>query len=78
MLDRIGECGTAAAVRLEGYSPRQGLAHGSLDVIVYACEEHKATARAEWLEGFTPYTTAATGTAQCGDRFTFEPKGERR
>lgn len=64
-------CGAPATVRLEGYSARDGLAHGSLDVIVYACQEHTDTARTEWLAGLTPYGSPVIGTARCGDRFSF-------
>lgn len=42
---------TAPAVRVvEGYNPKDGIAHGSLDVVVYVCEEHHAAARDMWVQ----------------------------
>lgn len=71
-------CGATATVRIEGYSARYGLAHGSLDVIVYACAEHAAEARTEWLSGLTPYNTAtAPDSHRCGDRVDFTAEGVR-
>ncbi|MDW4904696.1 hypothetical protein RB628_04885 [Streptomyces sp. ADMS] len=70
-------CGVPATVRLEGYSAHDGRAHGSLDVIVYACPEHAGNARTEWLVGFTPYSTTVGRNAECGDRFSFTTEGDR-
>jgi hypothetical protein len=39
-------CGAPATVCIEGYSPRDGRAHGSLDHAVYACAEHAPLRRA--------------------------------
>ncbi|GHD13316.1 hypothetical protein GCM10010313_38010 [Streptomyces violarus] len=64
-------CRAPASVRIEGYSARDGVTHGSLDVIVHACSEHAGQARTERLNGFTPYTTAPTAGARCGDRLSF-------
>ncbi|WP_280335870.1 hypothetical protein [Nocardia wallacei] len=49
-------CGRDAAHRVEGYSPRNGLLHGSLDVVVYACPDHHDIARREWLAGLAAYS----------------------
>ena len=68
-------CGAPATVRFEGYSPRDGLAHGSLDLAVYACADHATQARAEWLDGLLPYRTAAAGDSRCGERFDFTKLG---
>lgn len=68
-------CGAPATVRYEGYSPRNGLAHGSLDLTVYACEEHDSQARTEWLDGLLAYRTLTVGTSRCGERFDFTTLG---
>lgn len=44
------DCPRPATVAMEGYSPRNGLAHGSLDLVVTACDQHADTARAWILE----------------------------
>ncbi|MDQ0933782.1 hypothetical protein [Streptomyces turgidiscabies] len=64
-------CGAPATVSFEGYSPRNGLAHGSLDIIVHACDEHAVQARAEWLGTLTPYRTTPGATSRCGESFDF-------
>ncbi|QTU47622.1 hypothetical protein F3K20_24885 [Streptomyces scabiei] len=67
-------CGAPAAVRFEGYSARNGLAHGSLDLVVYACDDHAAQAKDEWLGGLMPYRTLPTGS-RCGEKFDFTTLG---
>ncbi|MFA3877559.1 hypothetical protein ABS735_28435 [Streptomyces sp. MMCC 100] len=63
-------CGAPASVCVEGYSPRDGRAHGSLDHAVYACTVHATDARTDWLHGFTTYTCAGTPVdRRCGERF---------
>lgn len=51
---------TAPAVKVvEGFAPKGGYAHGSLDIVVYVCEEHHEDARKKWCPSFgatTPYT----------------------
>ncbi|MDX2679274.1 hypothetical protein [Streptomyces soliscabiei] len=64
-------CGAPATVSFEGYSPRDGLAHGSLDVIVHACDEHTSKARDEWLGTLMPYRTTPGTTSRCGESFDF-------
>lgn len=64
-------CGAPATVSFEGYSPRNGLAHGSLDVIVHACTKHTTKARDEWLGGLMPYRTTPGATSRCGESFDF-------
>ncbi|MGW4757500.1 hypothetical protein [Streptomyces chartreusis] len=71
-------CGAPATVRFEGYSPRNGLAHGSLDLAVYACAEHAPRARAEWLGDLMPYRTLTAGDALCGHLFDFTTLGGGR
>jgi hypothetical protein len=68
-------CGARSTVRFEGYSPRDGLAHGSLDLAVYACDEHASQARTQWLDELLPYRTTTAGTARCGERFDFTTLG---
>ncbi|MEU5664735.1 hypothetical protein [Streptomyces longwoodensis] len=63
-------CGAPATVRYEGYSPRDGLAHGSLDLAVYACDDHAGQARTEWIGDLLAYRTTTAGS-RCGERFDF-------
>lgn len=62
----VGACSADAVVCVEGYSPRDGRAHGNLDVAVYVCKAHEEIARTEWLAGLTPYSTPATQGRRCG------------
>lgn len=71
-------CGAPATTRFEGYSPRNGLAHGSLDLAVYACETHASQARTEWLGNLLPYRTLTAGDSRCGERFDFTTLGGGR
>ncbi|CAM5536118.1 hypothetical protein [Streptomyces canus] len=68
-------CGAAATARIEGYSPRGGVAHGSLDLAVYACAEHAAQARAEWLGDLRPHTMPLALPAKCGQQFDYTTLG---
>ncbi|MEU8728743.1 hypothetical protein AB0C68_05105 [Streptomyces tendae] len=63
-------CGAVSTTRIEGYSPSEDRAHGSLDLAVYACDEHTAEARTEWLAGFTTYGSPSY-MAYCGQRFDY-------
>ncbi|WP_371528396.1 hypothetical protein OG302_22400 [Streptomyces sp. NBC_01283] len=71
-------CGAPAAALIEGYSPRDGLAHGSLDLTVYACDEHATTARTDWLRGMTPYSMPSPSGRRCGTRFDYRTLGGGR
>lgn len=64
-------CGAPATARIEGYSPRNGRLHGSLDLAVYACAEHVAQARDTWLGNLLPHTTRYVTDARCGQSFDF-------
>ncbi|MFE5773690.1 hypothetical protein ACFQ7O_35650 [Streptomyces sp. NPDC056485] len=65
---KTGVCTRPAERAVEGYSPRDGLAHGELDRVVYACEEHREEARTVWLAGLTAHALprSATTTRTCG------------
>lgn len=62
-------CGGPATVRIEIYTARDGIAHGSLDGTVSTCEQHADTVRdaIAGARGLTPYRCAggAEGT-RCG------------
>ncbi|MET7514053.1 hypothetical protein ABZS88_11335 [Streptomyces sp. NPDC005480] len=68
-------CGAPATARIEGYSARDGRAHGSLDRVVYACVEHTAQARADWLDDLLPYSMPVAGTAVCGQHYDHRAMG---
>lgn len=69
--DPIGPgCGAPATARIEGYSPRS-----SLDIAVYACDQHKTQARTEWLGGLNPHTMPVVVDARCGHRFDYTTLG---
>lgn len=71
--DRVGTC-TAVATRLvEGYSPADGRAHGSLDVTVHVCQECLGGLRERlWRSGMTPYTCVSASGRVCGERTIFD------
>lgn len=64
-------CGAPATARIEGYSPRDGRMHGSLDLVVYACEQHTSHARDTWLGNLLPHTGRQVTDARCGQHFDF-------
>jgi hypothetical protein len=68
-------CGAPATARIEGYSPRDGRTHGSLDLAVYACDDHTTQARDTWLGTLLPYTTRYVADARCGQSFDFTSLG---
>jgi hypothetical protein len=80
--DRVGNCGNFVTMLIEGYSPKDGRAHGSLDVTIRSCRECHQTYR-DQLEacGMTPYsyTGSVSHTERkgrmvpllCGDLTTF-------
>jgi hypothetical protein len=72
--DRVGSCPAMAVVIVEGYTPANGLAHGSLDVTVRACDACHHTVRDQMDAcGMTPYTVQPRSVARCGDRTVFQP-----
>jgi hypothetical protein len=71
--DGLG-CGAVSVTRIEGYSPRDGKTHGSLDVAVYACAEHAHEARTQWLAGFTTHSSPSH-MAHCGHRYDYRLPG---
>jgi hypothetical protein len=63
------ECTQPATEYIEIYSPRNGLAHGSLDATVYTCAEHRAwTVDAIHAARLTAYAATYTPTFPGGDR----------
>lgn len=72
---RAHVCDRPVTRAVEGYSPRDGLVHGSLDLVMHVCPEHVETARqvVSMVWGLTPYTALMVGTAgvdfaaQCGE-----------
>ncbi|MBB5915252.1 hypothetical protein BJY24_004119 [Nocardia transvalensis] len=52
--DRV--CDRDATHCVEGYSPRDGSLYGSLDLMVFACDEHHDIARTQWLTGLTAHS----------------------
>jgi hypothetical protein len=73
--DRANDCTGVATYRVEGYSPLNGLAHGSLDVTVTACLDcHPEIRRGLENCGMTPYSLGmVTDIQPCGERMTFSP-----
>ncbi|WP_331718580.1 hypothetical protein OHU23_41230 (plasmid) [Streptomyces virginiae] len=68
---KLGRCTLPATRTLEGYSARDGRAHGELDKVVRACDAHVETARTDWLAGLTPYAVTHTGSSVCGQLTDF-------
>lgn len=69
---RVGECPAPVVYVVEGYSPGDGLAHGSLDVVVHACEGCMASVRAGLDDrGMTPYSVRAESKRLCGEMTMF-------
>jgi hypothetical protein len=49
-------CGKPASIRLEVYSPANGVLHGSLDAVAYACDPHAiAAVSAAYAVGLTAH-----------------------
>lgn len=71
--DQVGTCTGVATYRVEGYTPKNGLAHGSLDVTVTACLDCHPAVRQQIEEcGMTPYSLGmVTDVQPCGERVTF-------
>ena len=71
--DHVGTCPHKTTVMVEGYSPRDGRAHGSLDVTVRVCDACHQTTRTQLFAcGMTPYSRPTRTEMGCGDRTTFE------
>lgn len=71
--DRVGTCDGTATAMVEGYSPADGRAHGSLDVTVHVCSGCLGRLREElWRAGMTPYTCVSTAERACGERTIFD------
>lgn len=82
--DHIGSCPNPPVFLIEGYTPKHGLAHGSLDVTVRACQGCFEGRRLQ-IEacGMTPYSFTGCPThsegaegrltaLSCGDRTVFQ------
>lgn len=71
--DTVGTCTATPTRVVEGYSPAGGLAHGSLDVVVDACDAcHEAMRQVVEESGLLPYSCMhMTGEGRCGVRLTF-------
>lgn len=72
-----GSCTLPATRTVEGYSPKDGLAHGELDVVFHSCEAHHQEAREQWLRGLTAYTVAQSPKPPriCGQFTDFTDNG---
>lgn len=67
-------CGRTATARIELYSPRDGMLHGSLDGSLYVCDRHNSLADLSIATGLTPHRVrlGADGRPlRCGDGFDF-------
>lgn len=75
--DQPQPCGKLAVYRVEGYSPRDGRMHGSLDAVVYACEDHHDAARNGWLGELTPFSGSVDvdSDSLCGDSTDYRRMG---
>lgn len=71
--DQVGQCHGTATVMVEGYSPKDGRAHGSLDVTVHVCSGcHERVRRELWTCGMTPYSIQSAAMRTCGERTIFD------
>ncbi|MFE3051577.1 hypothetical protein [Nocardia sp. NPDC059239] len=74
IFSKVGTCDQLATRSVEGFSPRDGRAHGSLDAYVYVCDDHIQTAGDEWLGDlpttFVNVTRPSDGTV-CGRMVDF-------
>jgi hypothetical protein len=73
--DRTGDCPRPAVTVVEGYTPLDRRAHGSLDVVVHACQECAQETRKRLDEcGMTPYSLPLPQGFQraCGERMAFQ------
>ncbi|WP_046472271.1 hypothetical protein [Allosalinactinospora lopnorensis] len=71
----VHDCAETTVYRIEGYNLRDGLAHGSLDVALYACDAHRGQLREHGaLNGLTIHTARPVGafTSSCGELVTYQ------
>lgn len=72
-----GTCTLPATRTVEGYSPKDGAAHGELDVVYHSCEAHHQEAKEQWLRGLTAYTVAQRPRQRvCGQFTDFTDNGD--
>lgn len=73
--DQVGTCTGVATYRVEGYTPKNGRAHGSLDVAITACVDCHPIVRQQLDDlRMTPYSLGmVTDIRPCGERVTFAP-----
>lgn len=70
--DHVGACQAEATFIVEGYSPRDGHAHGSIDVVQRACDDCHLVVRSQMEEcGLTPYSALLVTDRRCGDRTVY-------
>lgn len=70
--DHVGQCSGSATVMVEGYSPANGMAHGSLDVTLHVCADCLPAYRQQLDAcGMTPYSRQSVTGRECGERATF-------
>ncbi|MCP2327611.1 hypothetical protein HDA40_006118 [Hamadaea flava] len=76
-LPTLPTCGQPATVRIEAYSPRDGLAHGTLDVSVNVCDAHVEPVSATLRQaGFTAHRDGqAQSGKRCGDGYDYTQPG---
>lgn len=81
--DRVGTCTSYPTMVVEGYTPREGRAHGSLDVTVRTCADCHQTYRTQIIScGMTPFSFTGSVIHEdrsgvmtplvCGDRTVFD------
>jgi hypothetical protein len=81
--DKVGKCPSYPTMLVEGYTPREGRAHGSLDVTVRCCADHHQKYRDEINAcGMTAFSFTGsvvqgerggvTTPLLCGDRTIFD------
>lgn len=81
--DRVGGCDNSVTMLIEGYSPKDGRAHGSLDVTIRSCADCHQIYRTQLFAcGMTAYSYTGTVShddrngrlvaLRCGDRATYE------
>jgi hypothetical protein len=69
VFDHVGDCLNPATVSVEGYSTKDGQAHGSLDVVVRTCDDCHPRVRTQLIDcHMTPYSIPAAHGRRCGDR----------
>lgn len=71
-------CSQTARYVVEGYGAKDGRAHGSLDVTVYACAEHLQDARTKWMKDLNPFVVQGPPRVahRCGRRVDFRDQDQ--